>query len=204
VIPNYEGAARAWLDLTTCETQVVGWASDKPKNDIEYFVADKAREWNCRSILDVGCGGGRFAQVMDFDQFLGIDQSINMVMVAEKLVKKPGASFIRARAEEILIPENFDLGIAMHVLQHLKDPEMFMRRMFQNFFCKRWCFTVLMTPKDEIEYYNIGSEVAACARPLIQVTELVEALPFAIEDYEIMQSSGVPTASEVVFYGRPK
>jgi SAM-dependent methyltransferase len=203
---NYVGAHLAWLDVVGCAEQAQMWAIDPAKVEIEQRVAHLMYyEWGAKSVLDVGCGCGRFALQLPHERFVGIDQSLPMITVAEKKVaeaeKHANCTFIRARAEHIKLDETFDLGIAMHVTQHLVEPEGFMKQVIANYKCKRWCFTMLMVPEGGPKLFNIGKFEAACARTEADVMKIVNSLPLKIEGQETQQASGVEEAREMIFWG---
>ncbi len=203
---NYIGAAVVWRDLVACAKQAALWEIDPAKRATEVLIAHKMYyEWAAKSVLDIGCGVGRYALVLPYEEYTGIEQSLAMITVADAdLAGKPNVRLIRARAEEIsLVPNKFDLGIVMHVTQHLHDPLDFMRRIFELHQCKRWCFTVLTVPGSEKKYFNIGTQLAACAIPVSMAEELVKRLGREIAGVEIEQAVGVEEAREMIFWTTP-
>ena len=198
----YHGADIAWKDLDACRVQAELWATDPPKLVLENRVADLARQWKIESMLDIGCGCGRYYQAIRPQKYIGIDQSIPFFTIANEKYG-PDATFVRARAEEVILHEQFDLGIMIHVLQHVHDPAGFLLEMLQRFNCDRWCFTILTVPGDTRKIFNINEYEAALALP-VKEAETVLAnlndLGYSIENFEFQNSVGVEEAREMLVW----
>lgn len=199
---NYVGAAVAWTDLEGCSTQDKLWEEDPTKLATEQVVADKMQEWRAKSVLDLGCGVGRYASALHYDRYVGIEQSLSMHTVADgKFAGNPYVTLIRARAEEVRVfPNNFDVGIVMHVTQHIINPKAFLLQLFMLHQCKRWIFTLLTVPGTEVKYFNIGELVAACALPIETARELANSLGKFIGGFTEEPSVGVEEARELIFW----
>lgn len=85
------------------------------------------------AVLDIGCGSGRWVEVLDDRgaSVIGIDTNAEAI---ERLTNAwPSHMFICADAEqtamEALGPGAFDLVILSHVVEHLADPLTFLQRL---------------------------------------------------------------------------
>lgn len=74
-------------------------------------------------LLDFGCGVGRFAPVLAdiCDEYVGTDLAFSALMVAPKL---SNATYLPAW-EVTFKPDEFDTIVALTVLQHIVDGELF-------------------------------------------------------------------------------
>jgi len=95
-------------------------------------VFNTIREWRGKNVLDLGCGVGRFA--LEFARrgayVTGIDISEEMIKIAKDNFKRAGlsAQFYVAGIDEMpLLDESFDIVTSITVLQHVTDPDMFLR-----------------------------------------------------------------------------
>jgi SAM-dependent methyltransferase len=94
------------------------------------FVEELAATEGYQSVLDVGCGSGRFgiALAQRGVRVLGLDFAPGMIELAEALAAKQGvAALTTFRAIDSLqwateSSENFDLSIAMGVFDYVEDP----------------------------------------------------------------------------------
>ncbi len=74
-----------------------------------------------QKVLDLGCGNGRFSELFNQKQYVGIDISENLVEVARK--KYPDKKFIVYDGLNLPFSENsFDLVFSIAVFHHLPKP----------------------------------------------------------------------------------
>lgn len=84
---------------------------------------------NCKfeSILEVGCGSGRFTKILnDFfkpKRYVATDLSKEQLENAKKYVKNNKIDFICIEGKKLDFPEQFDLVFASEVLMHIKVEE---------------------------------------------------------------------------------
>lgn len=79
----------------------------------EYAIAKKlANKYSCRRIIDVGCGRGSLAKILDYDLYVGIDLNDNFI-------KMPKALFIKGDASNIAISGQFDCAFFVNSLFYL-------------------------------------------------------------------------------------
>lgn len=196
-IEIWSGASTVWRSLEACRIQAEQWAMDEAKKALEQRVVELAVSWGVKSVLDIGCGTGRYFLCLGCpEDYVGIDQSPQMLTVAEELCN--GATFIRARAETIMVPKAFDLGLVMHVAQHVADPLKFLRSILAQYQCRHWIFTVLTVPGEEEKMFNIDEEAAALALPIDYVKGLICTLGPRISGFEEQLAVGVAEARELL------
>jgi 2-polyprenyl-3-methyl-5-hydroxy-6-metoxy-1,4-benzoquinol methylase len=95
-----------------------------------------AKEYDCKSILDVGCGSGRntvlWAQ-QGIEQLLGIDVSAEMIRLATEVAKHAGVAdrcqfqhldFMAAQPTQ-----KYDMVVACGVFDYVQDAVSFLRHM---------------------------------------------------------------------------
>lgn len=94
------------------------------------------REVQARSVLDVGCGSGRGSVALALagaSEVTGIDFSAPMVRLAQDLAAQHGVAdrcrFIMGAFEEHDFPRRFDAVVALGVLDYVRAPIPFLRRM---------------------------------------------------------------------------
>ncbi|MFC1680211.1 methyltransferase domain-containing protein [Pseudomonadota bacterium] len=75
-------------------------------------------------VLDVGCGSGRLASYIDSNNYLGVDIDTNSINIARKLF--PGHTFQQELPSSNLI---FDTVIALAVIEHVKEPCNFLKKL---------------------------------------------------------------------------
>jgi 2-polyprenyl-3-methyl-5-hydroxy-6-metoxy-1,4-benzoquinol methylase len=91
-----------------------------------------------KSLLDVGCGGGRYsvmAAQLGAGRVVGADFAPNMIRLAEALARKEEIppkrlAFVCGDAVETSFPEEpFDFAIAMGVFDYVEEPAAFLRKL---------------------------------------------------------------------------
>lgn len=83
------------------------------------------RDWvlDGTRVLDVGCGTGRLGRVLAdrVQDYLGIDRNESQIQIARALSTQENLRFIVGDARE-LPPDNTDVAILSHVLEHIDEP----------------------------------------------------------------------------------
>lgn len=76
-------------------------------------------------VLDYGCGAGALAEISDPDIYLGVD-------IDEESLKNARKRYLTFRFEkEIPKNEKFDTILLLAVIEHIKDPETFLKEVKQ-------------------------------------------------------------------------
>ena len=91
-------------------------------------LQELARARHTRRILDVGCGTGRWLEILNNADrpIIGLDPSRGMLAQARS--RLPRIPLVQAQGEALpFAPGAFDLITLVHVLHHLADPGRFMR-----------------------------------------------------------------------------
>lgn len=75
-------------------------------------------------ILEVGCGAGFSAEYLkgNYDSFVGVDYSENLINHAHRLNKYDGADFVVADINAVNYENEFDVIVMIGLLHHLDEP----------------------------------------------------------------------------------
>jgi len=87
-----------------------------------YHIKELVESINPDSILDVGCGDGRFLSLLDnseYEKMIGVDLSERAIRFAKAF--NPSIKFENCDAEEL--SDEFDVVTAIEVLEHIPDKE---------------------------------------------------------------------------------
>jgi SAM-dependent methyltransferase len=95
------------------------------------------RKFSLDSILDVGCGSGRYALAfaqMGVKRIVGLDVSEGMIALARaRAVQARGLGapleFVRADFRQFTTPQSFQLVLAMGLFDYVRDPLLVLARM---------------------------------------------------------------------------
>jgi ubiquinone/menaquinone biosynthesis C-methylase UbiE len=130
------------------------------KREADHMRAKLAGEWlpaDVRSILDVGCGNGVFANMMEPDRFIvGLDQS----MVALVNVTAPR---IQGDAAKLPFADNaFDAVLSMEMLEHL--PVSNYQTCLSELLRVASRYILITVPyKEKLEYYQVVCPACHCS-----------------------------------------
>jgi ubiquinone/menaquinone biosynthesis C-methylase UbiE len=114
------------------------WINRRFRSDIigRYLSAcDHVRQAKPVSVLDVGCGSGRYLAAcagLGVRRMVGVDLSQPMLDLAEAQVREAGhhnTSLLRGDFDEMAINESFDIVIAMGFFDYQSDASAVLRRM---------------------------------------------------------------------------
>lgn len=92
---------------------------------------------NNRAVLDLGCNRGEISSFLSQNSkfVVGIDQNITAIDYANEHYKRDNLSFVCADAFDYLnrTNEKFDTLILSHILEHIEEPESFLKK-YTSFF----------------------------------------------------------------------
>lgn len=120
---------------------VMQWYSDTEKLRQEMIIAKLVG--SAGYLVDVGCGVGRFAEVMQCDKYQGYDLSTAMVALARQRNGKRG-EFACVDAVSFQPDTQFDTLISIDTAIHQTDPITFIQKIRQNFKAKRYYFSLIV------------------------------------------------------------
>lgn len=139
VRPYFERTAEDFDRLYAEERQnaLMRWLNGRFRCDIaERFLLtmEHARATAPNSVLDVGCGSGRYLAALSqlgIRRLVGIDLSANMLELAKAQVCDTGAEveLIAGDLADWSTDERFDLVIAMGLFDYAGDPLAFLKKM---------------------------------------------------------------------------
>lgn len=97
-----------------------GGSSPEATQPYKVFLEDFIRQYNVKSIVDLGCGDWQFSQFLDFGSatYVGIDASKNVIKNNQQSFSRSGVSFDNLPEDYKELP-SADLLICKDVLMHL-------------------------------------------------------------------------------------
>lgn len=117
-----------------------------------------------RSVLDIGCGSGRYAVELARQgaaKLVGVDEAAAMLTLAGQLAREAGVQdrcrFVHASFRDFASQEPFDFAIGIGLFDYVFDPARFLaqvrgmvRSTFVASFPVRWHW---LTPQRKLRYY---------------------------------------------------
>ena len=124
------------------EEMIQDWKESKDKKRQEMIILNIAGK--VEFLADLGCGSGRFVDVMDFDLYHGYDQSSQMIGIAkETFADRSDVVFHCVDILKFQSDNKYDLAISVDVAIHQDDPIEFIKRLLKIWKAKRFLFTLL-------------------------------------------------------------
>lgn len=150
-------AQELWDDPAQCIEMIQMWDDNAAKKNAEEMIA--CRAGNCGSLVDLGCGPGRFASVMQYDSYCGYDSSHTMISLArEVLGHKKDVEFAIADIFEFQSGAVYDTLLMNDVAQHQEDPIESILRVLSIWTAHRYLISLLVgEERQELSFSNVAS-----------------------------------------------
>lgn len=145
-----------------------------------------------KSILDLGCGGGRIYKLYKPSRYVGVDQSANMLDIAEReSADKDGKSLCLAELfdsdiEMFYTTGHFDVILMLNVLQHVTNPIDLVNHIM-TLHANTYVIEFFLNTANKTQYHDTSVGRTSVSRPRSFVDEVVA----------IMESNGLRTATLV-------
>lgn len=123
-IQALEEAVKVWQ----APADMVGmWAKSEVKARHEKLIASWVDEYDPNIVADLGCGAGRFANVLDFEEYYGFDGSSAMLALAGAgtASKHPACQQLAFSLADIFnfsSERSYDALLMIDVAQHQNEP----------------------------------------------------------------------------------
>lgn len=89
----------------------------------EEIIQEIISKFKPQSILEIGCGSGRFTKIIseltEFEKYVAIDISQGQIDSARKNVRNEKIDFLCTKVQELDINQKFDLVFSSEVLMHI-------------------------------------------------------------------------------------
>lgn len=141
---------RYWELWTNKHIELEPLAKSWEDEDMEIVAAFKKRfPLVTRSVLDAGCGAGRFTPLFKPDQYLGIDNSPEMLAIARRW--RPNYQFVEADIYNLsgFKDNQFELVLSHSVLKHLPEQEPALKEMWRV--AEKYCMVTLVIGRKRSE-----------------------------------------------------
>ena len=207
------------------QTQFWRWVNRHFRSDIvaRYIqTCDHIRQSKARSVLDVGCGSGRYLAAfanMGVDRLVGIDLSQPMLDLALQQITSVGhrnTDLICANYDDFTPSEQFDVVVAMGFFDYQADPVAVLERMrsmarhsvIASFPSRHWFRTPLRQVRYRLKkcpvYFYDPEQIAEIAEHAGYAYVESTKLPGAGMDYVSVLRVIAPTRTEFVSTTRPR
>lgn len=114
-----------------------------------------ARPYLSGHILDVGCGSGALAALVDADHYLGVE--VDEVSLQQARLLFPAHRFVSRLPEPT---EKFDSIISLAVIEHVSDPANFLRTLTVHLVESAAACIVVTTPHPSVDWvHDVGAAI---------------------------------------------
>jgi len=156
LIQALPGAKAIWEDQEETQKQITAW--DKQTTFArETAILDLIKDIPKKSVLDLGCGSGRWYQLVAPRMYVGVDDSFHMVSVAQD--RLPQFVFHNMRLEDFKPTRKYDLALLIDVIIHCEYPETLLRGILKNMggYVDYLIFTYYIHDYGDERYLEFGS-----------------------------------------------
>ena len=109
------------------ENRAESWQNQAQQMSIEKDdVTTVLKEVSPQSILDIGCGDGRWYQILKengVEEYTGIDISEKLIKAAQTRFPHEERSFIPSKVEDFVTEKKYDLVFSYTCLEHIKEED---------------------------------------------------------------------------------
>jgi len=111
-------------------------------------------------VLDVGCGTGALASIVPSDCYIGVDLDEQSLAIARQRYPRYSFQSAMPAAEPV-----FDTVVSLAVIEHVLDPERFLRELAMRLSCGSDHFLVFTTPHPAVDWiHTAGAKVGLFSR----------------------------------------
>ncbi len=157
-------AARIWSSEDSVHAMDRRWEEDERKPAVEGLAAEMVKELAPNSIIDLGCGSARYADVFEgWNTYIGVDASPYMIELAQDRVRKyrdDRTELYEADVLEWKTRQRPDLITCLHLSQHFEHPLEFLGVILERYYAKFYLITFVThdrQPGDVVDF-KIGWE----------------------------------------------
>ena len=213
-----DGADKFWKrkDLAFAVHDVMMNRSEGLAKDIDTILGESL---DGKSVLDLGCGGGRIFLLYDIPRYHGVDQSKNMLDIAEEecakiACKREEASkttsddfssayeikldFAHSDLMNFHTDESFDVVLLLNVMQHVHNPIELLEHTL-SFSSGIYIIEFFLNTADRTQYHNTSTGTTSVSRPRAFVDKVVTVMEDKGLATAILVSSPVNTNVAPVF-----
>ena len=150
-----------------------------------------ARPYLLGRILDVGCGSGALASLVDCGSYLGVDS--DKVSLDKAAQEHPRHKFTSTLPPET---ENFDTIVALAVIGHVEKPAYFLAELARRLEATPGSRIVVTTPHPAAEWiHDAGAHVGLFSRHANEEHE-------QLLDRELLTNAGIAAGLQLIKYRR--
>ncbi len=133
-------AMELWADP---DDMIAAWDNMQDKATMECLVSCLVGRAN--RIADLGCGAGRYADVLSYSRYYGFDQSVAMLRTARMRGRGlAGVEYAVLDVFAYMSDNSYDAVLLLDVAQHQSDPVEAVRLVLNNWNAPIYVFTVLV------------------------------------------------------------
>lgn len=149
MVKMLDNAAQLW---NSPQAMVKMWETSEEKQRHELLVKDWVSGRPQGSIVDLGCGAGRFADVLEYESYIGYDQSSAMIQLAREKAL-PYAEFACVDIFSFQTGVQYDLALLIDVAYHQDQPVEAVLKIVNLWQAHQYLFTLLVGERHE-DLYN--------------------------------------------------